>query len=283
MMRWVFGAACFFLLSACGARLPTATPPAPLAALSPTPSLVPSSFPNSAPAPTASPTQCPRQGEIRQDSVDTSAYGRDLPFRIYLPPCYEQGTGGWPALYLLHGLGGDDQTWLALGLADTADRLIKDGSVPGFLIVLPWQRTGLEIEPALLEGLVPYVEENYGALPGPTWRAVGGLSRGGGWAFRLALRYPNVFSAVGLHSPAIRSGDLAALPTWLAQPRWSGTPKIWIDIGDRDSLLPAVDELTQALETRNVAHELSISPGRHEGAYWAHQLETYLRWYGQHW
>jgi len=268
-------------IAACGPA-PTATsPPPPTPSATIAPSRTPTATASATPAP--EPTQCASQGQIREDVVDTSDYGRQLPFRIYLPPCYQDGVRGWPALYLLHGVNGDDQSWLSLGLAASADRLMASGAVPGFLIVFPWHRNGLDFEPAVLNGLLPYVEEKYGALPGPTWRAVGGLSRGGRWAFRLTFRYPDVFSAVGLHSPGLRTSDLNALPAWLEQPRWSRSPRVRIDIGDDDSLLPSVVELVETFDQVGVVYEYELGSGAHEAAYWEGQIDVYLRWYGQRW
>jgi enterochelin esterase-like enzyme len=210
-------------------------------------------------------------------------YGRDVPYHIYLPPCYQQGDEALPTLYLLHGLGGDDYQWLNLGLASTADRLIHDGDIPPFIIVLPWQRTGLQDEIALSQGLRSHVEAHYRALPGPSWRAIGGLSRGGGWAFRLGMKYPGVFSRIGLHSPAVMAGDLTALEYWLES--WQGlrTPKLWLDVGDQDSLRPATEQLSERLDELKLDYEFSVRQGDHLAQYWSENLADYLRWYGSSW
>jgi enterochelin esterase-like enzyme len=188
-----------------------------------------------------------------------------------------------PVLYLLHGLGGDDQQWLALGLAETADQLMESEAIPPLLIVLPWQRTGLEDEKAIIEGLLPHIEDEYRIQTASSGRAIGGLSRGGGWAFRLGLKYSDRFSQIGLHSPALLSGDLTSMELWLADEAESDIPRIWMDIGDQDSLLSAAREIEERFMELDVDYEFSIRPGDHLAIYWESNLREYLIWYSKGW
>lgn len=215
--------------------------------------------------------------------VPNQGFGRELPYRIYLPPCYAENGEAYPTLYLLHGLGGDDQQWLELGIADTADELIRSGQIDPLLIVMPWQRTGLESETAIIQGLLPHVESHYAALPGPSWRAIGGLSRGGGWALHLGLKHNGRFSRVGLHSPAILAGDLTSLEIWLKNANGQRKPRLWIDIGDQDSLRPTVDQLVNRLDELRVDYTFTELPGDHLAEYWRGNLADYLRWYTRGW
>ncbi len=237
-----------------------------------------------APSPEPTAEMCRENGLIEAGTVDDPSMPRPFPYRIYLPPCYEDhAIPYYPTLYLLHGLAGDDSQWPSLGLVDTVEELILLKEIPPFLIVMPWQRTGLELEPAVTQVLLPHVEARYRARPGRRWRAIGGLSRGAGWAFRIAFKHSQLFSGLGLHSPAIFAGDLFAVERWLREQPNGPTPKVWIDIGDRDGLVSATDDLVVRLDELGIEYEVHRGRGWHDADYWSSQMDVYLRWYGSHW
>jgi enterochelin esterase-like enzyme len=240
------------------------------------------------PSPTAAPeaekAACDSShGSIEQAEIEVTGQPRPLPFRVYLPPCYEEDRlQRYPVLYLLHGLLGTDAQWDELGVDETADALITQGAVPPFLMVMPWERTGLTIEEALVDGLVPSIDEMYRTLPEARWRAIGGLSRGGGQALEIGLRHPDLFQQIGLHSPAVLHGD-ALILRWLADIPDGQLPAVWIDIGVRDSLFPSTAHLVELFFQQGIAPTLQFDEGDHEPAYWALHLEGYLRWHGGLW
>ncbi|OGO14797.1 MAG: hypothetical protein A2Y93_00935 [Chloroflexi bacterium RBG_13_68_17] len=272
------------LLTACSA------PAATLAAATGTPSIPSSSStPTIRPSPTLTPppTEPPcrsQPGTVRTDEIEDPALGRTLPYRIYLPPCYtERPLPSYPTLYLLHGLASTDSQWDDLGIDETATRLIQSGEIPPLLIVMPWERRGLDYLTDLPDVLVPTIQRLYRAAPERSARAIGGLSRGAGWALRIGLQRPDLFTAVGLHSPAVLTPDLYYLPDWLEAIPSGIEPSLWIDIGDHDPLLAPTEELRAILDQADYPYEWTLDPGRHEPAYWIDHLETYLRWYARPW
>lgn len=205
---------------------------------------------------------------------------RSLPFRVYLPPCADQRRGQLPTLYLLHGLARSDSQWDELGADEVADRLIGLGLAEPFLMVMPWERLGLEYEPTIVDYLLPHIEREYGGSTDPWLRAIGGISRGAGWALRIGLAHADRFGAIGLHSPAVLVPDLYNLPGWLE----SGTaPALWIDIGDRDPLRFSTQDLLDQLDELGVEYRFSSFAGEHSAQYWTQHLEEYLRWYVANW
>ncbi|HSV85997.1 MAG TPA: alpha/beta hydrolase-fold protein, partial [Levilinea sp.] len=108
-----------------------------------TPSNTPAASLTPSPAPqftaTATPTACPFPlGRTEQGQIISPILNRTFDFRVYLPPCYDpQRSGGYPALYLLHGQSMDDSAWDTLGADETAAKLIAGGEVSPFLIVMP--------------------------------------------------------------------------------------------------------------------------------------------------
>src|SRR5262249_39183806 len=134
-------------------------------------------------------------------------------FLIYLPPCYDQEVNQrYPVLYLLHGQTYIDDQWVRLGAPQAANQLILAGRVAPFIIVFPDDRywnlpEGDGFGDRLLNLVMPYVDSHYRTLTDRTSRAIGGLSRGGGWAVHLMFRNVYLFGTVGLHSPAIFEQD----------------------------------------------------------------------------
>lgn len=208
------------------------------------------------------------------------ALPRSLPYRIYLPPCSERWRGQMPAIYLLHGLAYTDSQWDDLGIDEMADRLIRLGVAEPFLIVMPWERLGLDFEPTIIDHLLPHIESEYGASGDPAKRAIGGISRGAGWALRIGLAYADQFSAIGLHSPAFQGADLVNLPGWLEA---GPAPALWIDIGERDPLRSSLMQLTEVLDALEVEYRFLMFTGEHAPGYWSQHLDEYLRWYVSNW
>lgn len=237
---------------------------------------------------TPSPPPCLSQpGRVEQGSL--GEFNPAQEFLIYLPPCYdEQSDQRYPVIYLLHGQTYTDDQWLRLGAVETADRLILSGEARPFIMVFPDDRYwNLPPGPAfgnrLAESLVPYVDEHYRALADRDHRAIGGLSRGAGWALRLGLTRWDLFSALGLHSLAVFSEDAPMLENWLEAIPTQYWPRIYMDIGEDDRQRGSAGQV-EALFTRyNVPHEWHLYQGDHSESYWRLHVEEYLRWYAEGW
>ncbi len=212
------------------------------------------------------------------------ALPRSLPYRIYLPPCYQEiPSGELPALYALHGLQRTDSQWDDLGADEVAGQLIGSGAAPPYLIVMPWERLGLDFEDTIVSYLIPFVERTYGASAQPEHRAIGGISRGAGWALRIGLKHPELFAAIGLHSPAVLPPDMYELPRWMDAAPESPLPDLWIDIGERDTLRFSAIELTELLDDLGVSYHWEMLPGEHIASYWESNMERYMLWYVSEW
>jgi enterochelin esterase family protein len=206
-----------------------------------------------------------------------------LVFQVYLPPCYEEGIDqDYPTLYMLHGLHADASQWLDLGITEIAANLISSGQVEPFIIVLPTQKAGVDLESAVIDELVPYIDNVYRSQQDPAFRAIGGLSRGGGSALRIGLKHPDIFGNIGLHSPATFY-DLVYVTLWIRGIPKDDLPRIWIDIGKDDSLRESTLALIATLDELEVAYTSLLPEGDHTAAYWSAHLEDYLRWYTSLW
>lgn len=230
--------------------------------------------------PTATTPACQTiPGEIRVEELADPDLPRTIPYRVYLPPCYESGKT-YPVVVLLHGLQLTDAQWDDLGVNETADRLIRQGAIPPTILVMPWERKGLEFESAIVDYLLPHIRSAYSGDGDRTTTAVGGISRGAGWALRIGLQHPEAFGAVGLHSPAVLVPDLYYLGEWIGAARAAGlTPELWIDIAERDTSRVGAMELASVLDELGVRYAWSTAPGEHAAPYWSSRMEDYLRWY----
>lgn len=252
--------------------------------------------PTEAPAPTrtphpTSPACLRRGGRIETNQIRTELLRLPLEFRIYLPPCYDQESDRrYPVLYLIHGQNYNDDQWDRLGADETADALIAAGEVPPFIIVMPrdrvWsQPTEDPFGQAIVQALLPWIDANLRTIPERQARAVGGLSRGAGWAIHLGLGDWEQFGAIGAHSLPVFWTDLPDIKTWLDSIPPDDLPRIYMDLGDKDRLqiTKSATWFEKLLSERGIPHEWHLYPGYHEEAYWEEHLEEYLRWYAQGW
>jgi S-formylglutathione hydrolase FrmB len=223
-------------------------------------------------------------GTLRQADLEIRGDDRPLDYWVYLPPCVEPDRDApYPTLYLLHGLAQSESEWVNLGVAKTADALITQGSAPAFIIVMPGERTGYDMLEALVDVLLPYMERTFPTGGQRGLRAIGGISRGAGWALRIGMQRPDLFGAIGLHSPAVISPDLYSLPTWARETPPNSIPRLWVDIGIDDTLLPDALKLREQLDKLHWPYTWSVDSGEHTSTYWSGHLEQYLRWYAAGW
>lgn len=122
---------------------------------------------------------------------------------------------GWPVVYLLHGLGGNQGDWLVAGnLQPTLDGLIADGKVAPMLVVMPaagnnWYVNTRaaggadDIETAITEDLRQRIEADFPVRKDKAGRLIAGLSMGGAGALRLGIGHPDLYAAIAALSPAI--------------------------------------------------------------------------------
>jgi len=236
-------------------------------------------------------------------------------YAIYLPPDYETSSRSYPVLYLLHGLGDDQTGWIQFGeVKKIADNAIINGNATPMIIIMPDANTG-EVgyfnipskdwmyEDFFFNELMPYVESKYRIKSEKRFRAISGLSMGGGGTLTYALHRPDLFSAAAPLSSATGSTDVeeslkrikrygfeftrdemqallkANHPLELIEDiplnklnsvRW------YIDCGDDDYLFEDNSLLHIAFKKRGINHEYRVRDGAHTWAYWRESLPTVL-------
>src|SRR5690625_5331681 len=69
---------------------------------------------------------------------NTPSLEKERRITVYTPPGYEESEEEYPVLYLLHGMGGDEEAWITLGrTAQIMDRLIAEGKAVPMVVVMP--------------------------------------------------------------------------------------------------------------------------------------------------
>jgi enterochelin esterase-like enzyme len=268
--------------------IPTATAsPKPA---TPTNTLVPS--PTASPVPSATPTTlaCWSQGgRLEKGSLRSKYVPLPLEYIVYLPPCYDQQTERhYPVLYLIHGQNYNNDQWVRLGAGETADALIAAVQVAPFIIIMPrdrsWTQPSVDgFGQALINDLLPWVDKHYRTLPSRMYRAIGGLSRGAGWAVHLGLSHWELFSILGAHSLPVFWEDTSHVRAWLDAIPMQSMPRIYMDTGEKDYLIQSTLWFEGILDQKGIPHEWYLFPGYHEEAYWHAHIEQYIRWYARDW
>jgi len=251
-------------------------------------------------------------------SLTSKILKADRNFSIYLPANYETSNRSYPVLYLLHGSGDDQTGWVQFGEVNfIADCAIKEGKSTEMIIVMPDANTGrrgyfnsingdFRYEDFFFQELIPYIEKNYRVRAEKQFRAVAGLSMGGGGAIIYAMHHPEMFATacplsasfrtqntnhfknsadtIGLTTEQIDTYNKQHNPIYLVdnmpdiqknQVRW------YFDVGDDDSLSEGNFALHMAMRNKGIDHEFRIRDGGHNWSYWREALPEVLDFVSQ--
>ena len=179
--------------------------------------------------------------------------------------------------------------WLDLGAAQETDRLISEDGIPPFMMVMPYEEfffrnTNANNFPnALMEELIPEIEDQFNVCKDRACRALGGISRGAAWAMRVGLQEWDTFTSIGAHSLPTFHGDIEDLPDWLEAIPHGEEPRIYIDTGRFDPEVKTAYTFAHVFNQKGIPHEWHLNEGRHNEAYWMENMRDYLRWYAEGW
>ncbi len=259
----------------------------------------------------------PQTGKVLDNlSMTSKILKMERKYAIYLPPDYESSQRSYPVLYLLHG-GGDDQTgWVQFGeVLHIADKAINQGKATAMIIVMPDASAGQRgyyndpkgewrYEDFFFEEFVPFVEKQYRIKGEKRYRAVSGLSMGGGGTFVYALHHPEMFSSAcpmsayvgplslenaretfvergitNLSDAEIEASyrQTSVLPLLDSLPDDQKKSVRWfIDCGDDDFLYEGNSLVHIAMRKKEIPHEFRIRNGGHTWTYWRDSLSDVL-------
>jgi S-formylglutathione hydrolase FrmB len=134
---------------------------------------------------------------------------------VYLPDSYSAAdakTRKYPVLYVLHGLGGNEQAMALDGEWTELQDLRREHMVGEFLVVAPdgWDTFYINSRDGktpysdfFLREFIPFVERTYRVRSERAERGITGFSMGGYGALRMAFAHPELFGSVSAHSGAL--------------------------------------------------------------------------------
>jgi enterochelin esterase-like enzyme len=279
--------------------MPRTRPPSPTPPPADTETPIPTIPPTLAPTPTT--FLCIETvGQIVDDGFTSRVTGKRVTYRVYLPPCYWSSTRRYPYVILMHGSDADHTQWTnnKLNAHWVLEQGLREGTLPPMLLVMPNGgeianlnifTEGRSYEWLILNELMPAVEKTFCTWNSRQGRAIGGISRGGFWAYLIAFRHPELFGAVGGHSaffsagnapPAFNPLDLAKNKSFPANQQ----PRLWIDAGRNDYARPNIEVFQRSLAARKIDPGYRMFPiGEHNETYWAAHVSDYLEFYGDPW
>ncbi|MCS4432886.1 alpha/beta hydrolase [Aquiflexum gelatinilyticum] len=249
-------------------------------------------------------------------TISSKILNMERKYAVYLPAGYETSQRSYPVLYLLHG-GGDDQTgWVQFGeVQHIADKAIQEGKATAMIIIMPDANTGKRgyfndvnnewrYEDFFFEELIPEVEKKFRIKTEKRYRAIAGLSMGGGGTFFYAMHRPELFSSACPLSASLRNttfeefqksletnkvvvkneSDLrpyydrhnALQQITLNDAEKMKTVKWYFDCGDDDFLYEGNSLVHIALRKKEIPHEFRIRDGGHTWTYWRTSLPEVL-------
>ncbi len=224
-------------------------------------------------------------GTVSKVWYKSPSLGMDRRLTVYTPAGYEGGKDRYPVLYLLHGMGGDENAWSELGrAAQILDNLIARGKAQPMIVVMPNGNASQQAAPGeTSEGLkapttqlpktmdgsfeasfpeiVNFIDSNYRTIPQKASRAIAGLSMGGFHSLHISKEYPDMFDYVGLFSAAILPNQSVQSPIYAdfdakLKRQFDRKPALyWIAIGDKDFLYDANSQFRKTLDAKGYPYE----------------------------
>jgi len=208
---------------------------------------------------------------------------------VYTPPGYEaDAERAYPTLYLLHGAGDDDESWVRTGrLNFILDNLAAEGRVAPMVVAMPdghvlgrnWKEhrgTKLRAFAAdFYEHIIPETERLYRARRDREGRAMAGLSMGGGQTISAGMTRPGMFGAYGIFSSGLWPEVTPLLEGALDELRAKPPGVLWVGIGRRDFLFGHCVMLTRMLAGAGVPVIYHEDDSVHSWRAWRDYLERF--------
>jgi enterochelin esterase-like enzyme len=251
------------------------------------------------------------KGKVERVDYEATAVSQGLKrwMEVYTPAGYSKDKK-YPVLYLLHGIGGNENhEWTGLGnnqgrAAIIMDNLIADKKIEPMIVVFPNGNAtvgggaagagqgrggrgggggggdaaamsgdgwGKNFENDLIKDIIPYMEKNYSVYADREKRAVAGLSMGGGQSLDFGLGNLEVFANVGGFSSAPNTRTTAQLFPDPEKAR-KMLKVLWISCGNRDGLMTYSLRTHQFAKENNIPHIWHVDGNAHDMNHWKNSL-----------
>ena len=224
----------------------------------------------------------PLLGKVeRNHAIDSKYKNREMKYSIYLPESYD-GVKEFPVLWLIHGYGDDQNSWLDKGyLYRFAHQYASEGGRE-MIIVTPDGLTDFYMgayENYFFKELMPEVESKFKVKKGREYRTVAGLSMGGHGSLYYGLKYNDMFCYAYAMSPAC----MFNIQQVIAGKDKADLPGITIETGiqDQTTNLQSVENIHNTLLNEGVWHDYITRDGGHDWTFWQEALPKVLKKSGE--
>src|SRR3954468_18781811 len=226
-------------------------------------------------------------GKIETVEYDSKSVGNKRKALIYTPPGYSADKK-YPVLYLLHGIGGDEEEWRRGGHPEIIlDNLIAENKALPMIIVMPNGRAqpndragtnAMATAPAfakfdkdLLNDLIPFIQSKYSVKADRESRALAGLSMGGGQSLNFGLANLDTFAWIGGFSSAPNTKPAAELVPYPDKAK-NQLKLLYISCGNKDGLIRISQGVHAYLKEKNVPHIWHVDEHAHDFKHWRKAL-----------
>lgn len=227
-------------------------------------------------------------GKLELVEYESKTVGIKRKARVYTPPQYSADKK-YPVLYLLHGIGGDENEWARNGAPNVVlDNLLAHKKLVPMIVVLPNGRAAKDVTPRdpiprqspafaafeqdLLQDLIPFIEKTYSVKADRSSRALAGLSMGGGQSLNIGLSHLDQFAWIGGFSSAPNTRPASKL---IENPEKAARQLklLYISCGDKDGLFRISQDVHTMLDEKKVPHRYNVVPGAgHDFQMWKADL-----------
>lgn len=238
-------------------------------------------------------------GTVSKVWYESETAGFDRRLTVYTPAGYDPcGDTRYPVLYVLHGIGGDEDAWIAQGrAAQILDNLIAQGKAVPMIAVFTNGNISQEAAPGenstgytrptmqlpnTMDGkfetsfpeIVNFIDAGYRTVAGKEGRAICGLSMGGFHTLYISLNNPDMFNWSGMFSAAIGVSDTSISPIYQDFDKkldayFSRKPALlWIGCGNADFLIQSNKDFVAKLDAAGYPHEYYENGGGHIWRNW---------------
>ena len=246
-------------------------------------------------------------GTVSKVWYDSAVAGFDRRLSVYTPAGYNPcGKTRYPVLYVLHGIGGDENAWLELGRASQIlDNLIAQGKAKPMIVVFTNGNISQEAAPgenstgytrpttqlpktmdgtfeASFPEIVKFIDANYKTIAKKQGRAICGLSMGGFHTLYISLNYPDLFDYSGMFSAAIGVNEQQMCPMYdnfdkkLAKYFSKKPAMLWIGCGNTDFLYKANIDFMEKMTQAGYPFEHMETEGGHIWRHWRIYLSEFV-------
>lgn len=246
-------------------------------------------------------------GTVSKIWYHSQAENKDRRMTVYTPAGYETSGKRYPVLYLLHGIGGDEEAWYTQGRAtQILDNLIAQGKATPMIVVMTNGNLAMEAAPGegsegltvptmslpkTMEGsfetafpeIINFIDKTFRTQANKKGRAIAGLSMGGFHSLYISCNNPDKFSSVGLFSAAVGVTDPSISPIYQDFDKKldvlfssKNRPSLfYVAIGNTDFLYNSNKELRAKLDAKGYPYEYVETDGGHIWRNWRKYLADF--------